>query len=77
MFYIANVVCQGMNLVDALARMEMDRDNIPQDEWGYKKASVYRIIGRHMLNVWRIMRSEVALTSYTFENLAYHVLHCR
>ncbi|ORY95936.1 hypothetical protein BCR43DRAFT_316967 [Syncephalastrum racemosum] len=74
-YLIERAAVLGVNLVDALARMELDRDSIPQDEWGYKKASVYRIIGRHMLNVWRIMRGEVALTSYTFENLAYHVLH--
>ncbi|KAG8223007.1 hypothetical protein J437_LFUL000715, partial [Ladona fulva] len=33
--------------------------------------------GRIVLNVWRIMRSEVALTSYTFENVMYHLLHER
>ncbi|XP_046399117.1 DNA polymerase zeta catalytic subunit [Ischnura elegans] len=33
--------------------------------------------GRIVLNVWRIMRSEAALMSYTFENVMYHLLHER
>ncbi|KAG1048906.1 hypothetical protein G6F43_008737 [Rhizopus delemar] len=52
-------------------------DFIRKDEWGYKKASTYKICGRHMLNVWRLMRSELTLMSYTFENVAYNLLHNR
>jgi DNA polymerase zeta len=33
--------------------------------------------GRIILNVWRLLRGEVALTSYTFENTSFHVLHER
>ena len=33
--------------------------------------------GRIVLNVWRLMRSELALTSYSAENLFFHVLHER
>ena len=35
------------------------------------------VAGRIVLNVWRLMRSEVAFYSYTFENMMYHVLHER
>ena len=35
------------------------------------------IPGRIMLNVWRLLKHEVALNIYTFENLAFHVLHQR
>ncbi|XP_048520386.1 DNA polymerase zeta catalytic subunit-like [Dendroctonus ponderosae] len=35
------------------------------------------IIGRIVLNVWRIMRHEIALQSYTFESVVYHLLHRR
>ncbi|XP_066995085.2 uncharacterized protein PolZ1 [Anabrus simplex] len=35
------------------------------------------LTGRIVLNVWRLMRHEVALMSYTFENVMYHVLHQR
>lgn len=36
-----------------------------------------KLSGRIFLNVWRLMRSEIALTSYTFENVMYHILHRR
>lgn len=36
-----------------------------------------QIRGRILLNVWRLIRHEIALTSYTFENIVYHVLHQR
>ncbi|KAL5288058.1 REV3L family protein [Megaselia abdita] len=36
-----------------------------------------KLCGRILLDVWRLMRSEIALTSYTFENMMFHVLHRR
>lgn len=36
-----------------------------------------KLVGRIFLNVWRLLRSEIALTSYTFENTVYHILHRR
>ena len=34
-----------------------------------------KITGRILLNVWRVMRSEIStLTSFTFENVCYEVL---
>lgn len=36
-----------------------------------------KLCGRILLDVWRLMRSEIALTSYTFENMIFHVLHRR
>ncbi|CAF3313781.1 unnamed protein product [Rotaria socialis] len=35
------------------------------------------IIGRVVLDLWRILRSEITLNIYTFENAMYHVLHER
>ncbi|XP_040158873.1 DNA polymerase zeta catalytic subunit [Anopheles arabiensis] len=36
-----------------------------------------KIPGRILLDIWRLMRHEIALTSYTFENVVYHILHRR
>lgn len=33
--------------------------------------------GRIVLNLWRLMRHEAALMTYSFENVAYHILHQR
>ena len=29
------------------------------------------------MNVWRLLRSEIHTNSYSFENMAYHILHKR
>lgn len=46
------------------------------DRWGYTHTSAYNISGRHMLNIWRVLRSELSLMSYTLENVCYNVLDC-
>jgi DNA polymerase zeta len=45
--------------------------------YGADHTSELHIAGRIVLNVWRLMRSEVAFYSYTFENMMFHVLHER
>jgi DNA polymerase zeta len=39
--------------------------------------SELHISGRIFLNVWRIMREELTLTSYSFENVSFHLLKKR
>lgn len=36
-----------------------------------------QIRGRILLNIWRLLRHEIALTSYSFENICFHILHHR
>ncbi|XP_048449174.1 DNA polymerase zeta catalytic subunit-like, partial [Rhincodon typus] len=48
-----------------------------RDEFGATAMSEINIVGRIILNIWRMMRSEVALNNYSFENVAFHVLHQR
>lgn len=36
-----------------------------------------KITGRILLDVWRLLRPEIPLTSYTFENVMFHILHRR
>ncbi|XP_070524016.1 DNA polymerase zeta catalytic subunit isoform X2 [Cardiocondyla obscurior] len=36
-----------------------------------------KVLGRNILDVWRIMRHEAALLTYTFENVMHHVFHER
>ncbi|KAG2233310.1 hypothetical protein INT48_007746 [Thamnidium elegans] len=63
--------------LDQLSRVFISSDIIKKDQWGYRKTSVYKVCGRHILNIWRLMKGEMALTSYTFENVVYHLLHDR
>ncbi|KAH8925504.1 hypothetical protein BT69DRAFT_1318197 [Atractiella rhizophila] len=71
----------GFNLVWELGRAQTNavgrHASVTEDRWGYTHGSTLKIDGRHCLPLWRILRSDVALTRYTFENTAYHVLHKR
>ncbi|KAG2695557.1 hypothetical protein I3760_07G018400 [Carya illinoinensis] len=49
-------------------------DAIIEDEWGRTHASGVHVGGRIVLNVWRLMRSEVKLSMYTIEAVADAVL---
>ena len=47
------------------------------DAWGTMKHSSIHIPGRIVLNVWRLIRKSMNVTSYTLENSVFHVLHER
>lgn len=47
------------------------------DRWGFNTTSTIRVTGRHMINVWRAMRSELNLLQYTLENIAFNLLRKR
>lgn len=57
---------------------QTDEENIQQDEFfGFEYDSEYKLHGRILLDVWRLLRGEIALTSYSFENIMYHIMHRR
>nr|CAD7426301.1 unnamed protein product [Timema monikensis] len=65
----------GVNLVPLVSRVPLAvRDSFMTDS---QEGGEMKVAGRVVLNVWRLMRNEVSLTSYTFENVMYHVLHQR
>ncbi|KAI8060050.1 hypothetical protein BC940DRAFT_371596 [Gongronella butleri] len=76
-YLIERAMIHNMILTNDLARIGRDLPQMAHDRWGYRKASVFRVVGRHMLNVWRLMRSELDLTSYRFENIVFNTLHHR
>lgn len=47
------------------------------DEWGRMQATGLHCTGRILLNLWRVLRSEVKLTSYSLEACAAAVLRLR
>uniref|UniRef100_A0A8B9FKV4 DNA polymerase zeta catalytic subunit n=1 Tax=Amazona collaria TaxID=241587 RepID=A0A8B9FKV4_9PSIT len=47
------------------------------DEYGSDTMTEINIVGRITLNIWRVMRNEVNLMNYAFENVGFHVLHQR
>lgn len=63
------------NLLFDLSRCKFKSNGKFGDRWGYTHTSAIKINGRHILNVWRLLRSELSLTDYSLENISYHVLH--
>lgn len=61
----------GVNLVPLLSRTSDSIRHRDEDSIEIK------FTGRILLDVWRLMRHEIALQSYTFESIVYNVLHKR
>ena len=53
------------NMTRARSHMSADGNDLPV------------IVGRILLDLWKILRGEITLNIYTFENTVYHVLHER
>ncbi|KAG0353539.1 DNA polymerase zeta [Podila minutissima] len=48
-----------------------------RDSFNSTHNSGLKFQGRHLFNVWRLIRNEVALTNYSFCNVVFHVLQQR
>lgn len=67
-----------MSLTDELSRLRISVWLPGGDaEYNGRHTTNLQTCGRQMFNIWRIFRGEFNLTSYTFENLAFEVLHQR
>lgn len=64
-------------IADEFSRVNTNMKTNVRDVWGYTHASGIQINGRHMINIWRALRSELNLTQYTIENISYKVLQER
>ena len=68
----------GLDISELISRAPPRRSGARgTDQWGMRKSSTFKVAGRHVLNLWRIMRSEKTLTMYTFENVVFEVLRRR
>uniref|UniRef100_A0A3P8WNJ4 DNA polymerase zeta catalytic subunit n=1 Tax=Cynoglossus semilaevis TaxID=244447 RepID=A0A3P8WNJ4_CYNSE len=80
-YLLQRATAVGVDLCQQLSRVTDDsKDNhytADRDEYGADTMSEIHIIGRVTLNLWRVMKTEVTLNNYTFENVAFHVLHQR
>ncbi|KAK6522081.1 DNA polymerase zeta [Arthrobotrys megalospora] len=65
------------NLPDELSRVKTQahgRFGKEADRWGFTHTSSIRVTGRHLINIWRVMRGELNLLQYTMENVVFHLL---
>ena len=72
----------GMNMFPLLSRvpcrvrdskLQSEEDN-PGAQYDADTTSELRVVGRTVLNVWRLLRAELALYSYSLENVVWAVL---
>lgn len=54
-----------------------NRSRWTNDSYSYRHTSLISITGRHVLNIWRVMKNEVTLLDYSFENVIASVLKIR
>ncbi|XP_051510616.1 DNA polymerase zeta catalytic subunit-like isoform X1 [Myxocyprinus asiaticus] len=71
----------GVDLCQQLSRVPGDakenRFTAEKDEYGADTMTEIHIVGRIVLNLWKVMKTEAALNNYSFENVAFHLLHQR
>lgn len=59
--------------MDPATALEAEK-GIIEDEWGRTHASGIHVVGRVVLNLWRLMRGEIKLHIYSLEAVADAVL---
>ncbi|KAI7872574.1 hypothetical protein BDF14DRAFT_1716926 [Spinellus fusiger] len=73
----ALILGKSIPFSNEISRIHHNTNAENRNTWAYKKTSIDQIPGRHMINIWRLMKQEMILTSYTFENVAYKLLDQR
>jgi DNA polymerase elongation subunit (family B) len=65
------------DIIPELGRVNSGSTGGKGDKWGYTQTSGIKVTGRHMLNIWRLMRGELTLNQYSFDNVVFHLLRRR
>ncbi|KAI0296211.1 hypothetical protein BC826DRAFT_1005902 [Russula brevipes] len=61
----------GLDIGELISRAPGGTSSNNSDQWGIRHTSTFRVAGRHVLNLWRIMRVELELSMYTIENTGF------
>lgn len=64
-------------IIPELGRVNSHSTGSKHDHYGATQTSALRVTGRHVLNIWRLMRSELTLNQYSYENVVFHLLRRR
>ncbi|KAJ3193236.1 DNA polymerase zeta [Irineochytrium annulatum] len=74
------MIAYDLDLTAELARVKCGvktKFGRKEDPYGFSTHSAISASGRIFLNVWRLMKSEVTLTSYSLESTVFHIIHKR
>lgn len=67
----------GFDLAELIARAPSRLAGNENQRWDQRSTTTFKVTGRHVFNVWRIMRTERNLNVYTFEHVVFQVLRRR
>ncbi|XP_034939803.1 uncharacterized protein DNApol-zeta isoform X2 [Chelonus insularis] len=67
----------GINLSKRISRIPSVQCKWETQEVDLDALAEMKLPGRIVLDIWRIMRGEISLLTYTFENVMYHVMNER
>ncbi|XP_064489421.1 DNA polymerase zeta catalytic subunit-like isoform X2 [Ornithodoros turicata] len=81
-YLLQRASCLGMDLHQGLSRTPTEPkqtsvSSSSQEEQVDTHVEDVTVAGRVVLNIWRVMRKELTLNIYTFENVYFHVMHQR
>ncbi|ELU09367.1 hypothetical protein CAPTEDRAFT_153186 [Capitella teleta] len=81
-FIIKRACHLNLNLIKLLSRLHEDNPvsenkQADADDLEAEAISDIKISGRIVINLWRVLRHELTLNVYTFENVVFHALHKR
>ncbi|KNE69242.1 hypothetical protein AMAG_13625 [Allomyces macrogynus ATCC 38327] len=68
-------LCDELSRIIPTKRANLDPNKL--SAWGFRKGASFTVTGRIILNVWRLLRSDIASTDYSLSNMAAKVLHQR
>lgn len=69
----------GLDISNLISRAPADLHTLGggSDTWNEQHGSPFKVPGRYVLNVWRVMRASLTLNIYSFEEVAFHLFHAR
>ncbi|KAJ3553039.1 hypothetical protein NM688_g3832 [Phlebia brevispora] len=76
-YLTARASLYGLDVGEQISRAPGRQVIAGSDQWGVRTTSTFKVVGRHVLNLWRIMRSEQSLLNYSFENVVFNTLRRR
>jgi DNA polymerase elongation subunit (family B) len=74
---VCSLTSAGIDLTEEISRVVGGRSGPKKDFYSATHTSTFKVSGRHILNIWRICRSEINLNQYSFENVVFHLLRQR
>ncbi|KAG1783945.1 hypothetical protein EV702DRAFT_958561 [Suillus placidus] len=67
----------GFDIGELISRAPSKNAAAGNNQWSQRTTTTFKVTGRHVFNVWRIMRVEQTLSTYSFENVAFQLLRRR